>query len=255
MQNEFLGILFTPAPDNRPEIPRPLTYGACRFCGQAQSVTECYSEDAANEQATRHCDCGDAQIYQDRLRAFVQREADLQRVNSNLKSLFGSIRPETMELMQKAAEAVYDRKVVNASIKLSDMVSAKISRNSKGNIAIGDGKFQGNFAKAAQPDFKGVLCGGRMIAFEAKHSADDRINQSRVTAEQTTALDSYERAGAMCFVFVSLKMQDFFLIPWIAWKSMNEWAGRKYTTAEEMAIWRVRFDGQKIKFLHEEDKP
>ena len=41
-----------------------------------------------------------------------------------------------MELMQKAAEAVYDRKVVNASIKLSDMVSAKISRNSKGNIAI-----------------------------------------------------------------------------------------------------------------------
>lgn len=135
-QNELLGILFTPAPDNRPEIPRPLAYGACRFCGQAQSVTECYSEDAANEQATRHCDCGDAQIYQDRLRASVQREADLQRVNSNLKSLFGSLRPETMELMQKAAEAVYDRKIVNASIKLSDMVSAKISRNSKGNIAI-----------------------------------------------------------------------------------------------------------------------
>ena len=135
-QNELLGIMFTPAPDNRPEIPRPLVYGACRFCGQARSVTECYSEDAANEQATRLCNCGDAQIYQDRLRASAQREADLQRVNSNLKSLFGSLRPETMELMQKAAEAVYDRKVVNASIKLSDMVSAKISRNSKGNIAI-----------------------------------------------------------------------------------------------------------------------
>ena len=135
-QNELLGIMFTPAPDNRPEIPRPLIYGACRFCGQAQSVTECYSEDAANEQATRHCNCGDAQIYQDRLMASAQREADLQRVNSNLKSLFGSLRPETMELMQKAAEAVYDRKVVNASIKLSDMVSAKVSRNSKGNIAI-----------------------------------------------------------------------------------------------------------------------
>lgn len=135
-QNKLLGILFTPAPDNRPEIPRPLAYGACRFCGQAQSVAECYSEDAANEEATKHCDCVDAQIYQDRLRAAAQRETDLQRVNVNLRSLFGSLRPETMELMQKAAEAVYDRKVVNASIKLSDMVTAKISRNSKGNIAI-----------------------------------------------------------------------------------------------------------------------
>ena len=136
-QNELMGILFTPAPDNRPEIPRPLAYGACRFCGQAQSVAGCYSGDAANEQATRHCDCADAQIYQDRLRAAAQREADLRRVNANLKSLFGSLRPETMELMQMASEAVYDRKVVNISIRLSDMVSAKISRNSKGNIAIG----------------------------------------------------------------------------------------------------------------------
>lgn len=118
--------------------------------------------------------------------------------------------------------------------------------------SLGDGKFQGNFAKAAQPDFKGVLRGGRMIAFEAKHSADDRISESRVTAEQAGALDSYEKAGAMCFIFVSLKMQDFFLIPWLAWKSMKRWSGRKYATAEDMKEWRVRFDGQKIRFLHEE---
>ena len=135
-RSELLGIIFTPAPDNRPEIPRPLTYGACRFCGQAQSVVGCYSEDAANEYATRHCDCSDAQIYQDRIKVEAQREKDLRRVNANLESLFGSLRPETMELMRRAAEAVYDRKVVNASVKLSDMVSAKISRNSKGNIAI-----------------------------------------------------------------------------------------------------------------------
>lgn len=121
--------------------------------------------------------------------------------------------------------------------------------------SLGGGKFQGNFAKAAQPDFKGVLCGGRMIAFEAKHSADDRINQSRVTAEQTAALDSYEKAGAVCFVFVSLKMQEFFLVPWLAWKSMKKWSGRKYATAEDMKEWRVRFDGQKIRFLREEAAP
>lgn len=121
--------------------------------------------------------------------------------------------------------------------------------------SLGDGKFQGNFAKAAQPDFKGVLRGGRMIAFEAKHSADDRISQSRVTVEQVSALDDYEKAGAMCFVFVSLKMQDFFLIPWVAWKSMKKWSGRKYATAGEMAEWRVHFDGQKIRFLHEEAAP
>lgn len=120
--------------------------------------------------------------------------------------------------------------------------------------SLGGGKFQGNFSKAAQPDFKGVLRGGRMIAFEAKHSADDRIHQSRVTAEQAAALDSYEKAGAVCFVFVSLKMQKFFLIPWLAWESMKKWTGRKYATAEEMKEWRVRFDGQKIRFLREEEK-
>ena len=116
---------------------------------------------------------------------------------------------------------------------------------------LGGGKFQGNFAKAAQPDFKGVLRGGRMIAFEAKHSAESRITQSRVTAEQSNALDAYEKTGAMCFVFVSIRMENFFLIPWGAWKSMKQWAGRKYAEAADMKSWEVRFTGERIAFLQE----
>ena len=116
--------------------------------------------------------------------------------------------------------------------------------------SLGDGKFQGNFAKTAQPDFKGVLHGGQMIAFEAKHSAAERIDQSRVTDEQTAALDSYEKAGALCSVFVSLG-QDFYFVPWDIWKSMKTLFGRKYMTAADLRPYEKRFNGQWIEFLRE----
>jgi recombination protein U len=114
--------------------------------------------------------------------------------------------------------------------------------------SLGNGKFLGNFAKAAQPDFKGVLKGGRMIAMEAKHSANDRISQNRVTPEQSAALDRYQEAGALCFVLVSM-MQHFFLVPWAEWKEIRQRYGRKYITLEELRQYERPFDGQKIRFL------
>lgn len=114
---------------------------------------------------------------------------------------------------------------------------------------LSDGKFIGNFAKAAQPDFKGVLKGGRMIAMEAKNSTNDRISQDRVTSEQTATLDQYQAAGALCYVLVSLRMQRFFLVPWADWKNMKQRYGRKYITLEELRQFERRFDGQKINFL------
>lgn len=114
---------------------------------------------------------------------------------------------------------------------------------------LSNGRFIGNFAKAAQPDYKGVLAGGRMIAFEAKHSANDQIKQDRVTEEQAIALDSYEKAGALCFVFVALQMQQFFLIPWREWKCMKQRYGRKYMTAVDLRPYAKEFNSQWIKFL------
>ena len=111
------------------------------------------------------------------------------------------------------------------------------------------GRFIGNFAKSAQPDFKGTLKGGRTIVFEAKYSADGKIKQDRVTKDQAAALDTYDKAGALCFVFVSLKMQHFYFLPWPVWQTMKQRYGRKYMAAADMKAYEVRFNGNIIEFL------
>lgn len=116
--------------------------------------------------------------------------------------------------------------------------------------SLGGGKFQGNFAKAAQPDYKGVLHGGRMIAIEAKLTSSDRIEQDRVTAEQAEALEEYQAAGALCFVMVSLQMQRFFLVPWQAWKEIRQRFGRNYIRAEELSPYERRFNGRWIELFN-----
>ena len=49
---------------------------------------------------------------------------------------------------------------------------------------LGNGKFIAYYEKAAQPDYKGTLKGGRAVVFEAKHTDDDRIEYNRLTKER-----------------------------------------------------------------------
>ncbi len=65
------------------------------------------------------------------------------------------------------------------------------------------GKFIACFEKAAQPDYKGTLLGGKAIVFEAKHTDHDRIERGRVTQEQLDGLEKHHKLGALAFVFVS----------------------------------------------------
>nr|DAQ35625.1 MAG TPA: hypothetical protein [Caudoviricetes sp.] len=135
---KMMEIIFSPAPDNRPELKPviPLNYAVCRYCGQAQNVSGCGTPEQAEEYVTLHCNCKEAKIYQNRVEAAQEREYALERVSSNLNSIFPDVKPEPMELMFHAAEAIYDRKLVSFSLKLSYMVSGKISRNAKGNIVV-----------------------------------------------------------------------------------------------------------------------
>ena len=64
------------------------------------------------------------------------------------------------------------------------------------------GTVRGFYEKKGQPDYKGILCDGTGIMFEAKHTDSDRISQSVVTDTQWRSLDVYERFGAHCFVMV-----------------------------------------------------
>ena len=95
------------------------------------------------------------------------------------------------------------------------------------------GHFIAVFEKAAQPDYKGTMQGGRAIAFEAKHTETDRIKQDAVTENQTEALNLHETMGALCFVIVCLD-NHYYRVPWEKWKTMKEDCGHKYMNAADL---------------------
>lgn len=103
--------------------------------------------------------------------------------------------------------------------------------------------------KKAQPDYKGTLLGGRSVVFEAKHTDTEKMEQSRVSHEQTKSLDRHERLGALCFVLVSFSHEKFFRVPWGDWKRMKEMYGRRYIKADDLAGCELSISGGFIDFL------
>ena len=60
---------------------------------------------------------------------------------------------------------------------------------------LGNGKFIAYYEKAAQPDYKGTLKGGRAVVFEAKYTHSAQMEQSRVTREGRPAGRPPRRRG------------------------------------------------------------
>lgn len=110
------------------------------------------------------------------------------------------------------------------------------------------GIFKAVFEKAAQPDYKGTLKGGRAIAFEAKHTETDRIQQKAVTEDQWDSLDLHESMGACCFVLVSLGWK-YYRVPWAKWKTMKEDCGHKYMNAEDLSPYQIGAWPSPLQFL------
>lgn len=115
--------------------------------------------------------------------------------------------------------------------------------------SLGNGRFISVFAKAAQPDYKGTLKGGRAVCFEAKFTDKGKLSQSVVTKAQSERLDSHEKLGAECFVLVSFSFKDFFKIPWSVFRSMKDHYGRKYITPDDVRRFEVKCSGCVIRFL------
>lgn len=88
------------------------------------------------------------------------------------------------------------------------------------------GQFLACYTKQAQPDYKGTLKGGQSIVFEAKHTDNNRIEQKRVTEEQAAALTRHESLGAVCFVLVSFRFENFYCVPWSVWAEMPQHFGK-----------------------------
>lgn len=102
-----------------------------------------------------------------------------------------------------------------------------------------DGVFFGRFTAAkAQPDFQGVVRGGRAIIFEAKATKKDRILQSAITKTQWEILDDHDRLGSLCYIAVSIENR-YFWIPWNVWKEMKQRFGRKYLKPDDIVNYEV----------------
>lgn len=111
---------------------------------------------------------------------------------------------------------------------------------------LGGGRFIAHYTKAAQADFKGTLRGGRSVNFEAKHTGSEKMEQSRVTDDQTRKLNNTAEMGGLCFVLCSFGGQLFYRIPWEVWVDMKTNFGHKYITPEEAAPYRIRHGGPEV---------
>lgn len=103
---------------------------------------------------------------------------------------------------------------------------------------LGNGRFECCFAHAAQPDYKGVLKGGRAVFFEAKYTDTGCLRQSAVTVEQAAILDAAESLGALCYVLCGFR-DAVYRVPWRVWRDMESAIGRRYVTPEDLAPYRV----------------
>lgn len=114
------------------------------------------------------------------------------------------------------------------------------------------GQFLACYTKAAQPDYKGTLSGGRSVVFEAKHTDADQMKQERVTGEQADRLELHHKLGAAAFVMVSFGLMDFYRIPWEVWRDMKAIYGRKYIKAADVEPYRVQYMSGVLKLLEGE---
>ena len=111
------------------------------------------------------------------------------------------------------------------------------------------GRFTACFIKAAQPDFKGTLDGGRSVVFEAKNTSTDKIESKAVTDDQYKRLERHHQLGAAAFVLVSFALQDFYRVPWEVWRDMKAIYGRKYIKQTELEQYRVQYIAGVLKLL------
>ena len=111
------------------------------------------------------------------------------------------------------------------------------------------GIFRAVFMKKAQPDFKGVLHGGRCVLFEAKHTTQNYMPKKAVLDVQAEKLTQYDSLGALCFVLISFGFKNYYRIPWIVWSNMEETFGRAYLKEEDIQKYKVPSEGNFIDFL------
>lgn len=76
--------------------------------------------------------------------------------------------------------------------------------------------------------------------FEAKFTAADRMEQSRVLQSQQDYMDRHQALGARCFVIAGFSSGTVYCVPWDIWKTMKDHFGRKYVTEADLEKYQVQ---------------
>lgn len=117
------------------------------------------------------------------------------------------------------------------------------------------GNFKGGAIKAfyqkkSVPDFTGILKGGQMIMFEAKHvSGKPSIPFSRLQEHQEKYLIDFEAMGARSFVLVGFDMQDFYMISINDYINLKNTIGKKSLNKKDIEAYRIERTARGLKFL------
>lgn len=115
------------------------------------------------------------------------------------------------------------------------------------------GRFQGQFLKKAEPDFKGVLQGGQMIVFECKFTSKERISKNVLSENQENELQRNQKLGAIaaiCICFAEGMIERYFFIPYQVWNNIDKIIGKKTIGIKDIKHFEVNFSGSKgILFL------
>lgn len=153
------------------------------------------------------------------------------------------MRRQLIGRQNKAAGEIFEKWISNACTLYLEKGIAHIEKTPEPFHITGkeqNGTVKGYYEKKGQPDFKGILCDGTGIMFEAKHTEQGKIVQSVVSDTQWSNLDIYESFGAHCYVMVSMGLRRFYRVPWNVWKRMKELFGHKYMTMDELEPYRLQ---------------
>ena len=99
---------------------------------------------------------------------------------------------------------------------------------------IENGRFEAVFSKSAQPDFKGIIKGGRTVVFDAKFTQSNSITYQALSSHQREILATYDELGAIAFVLVGFSDGNMYKIDIKTWINMKEIFGHKHIKQEEL---------------------
>ena len=88
-----------------------------------------------------------------------------------------------------------------------------------------------------------------MVLFDAKHTDKEKIMRDVVTEEQESCFERYMKLGAMCFLVVSIGLDDFYRVQWVVFRDMKKIYGHKHMNRKDLEAYKIKYSKGVLRFL------